>query len=106
MPGYDLPDAACMIAAIEACAERAVEPIVGKPSPIILREGLDLLGLKAEECVMVGDRPETDMVMAHRAGLTGILVLSGVATAEHAAALEEQPDFIVESVARIAEALA
>ena len=78
MPGYRLPDAACMIAAVEACTERKVDPIVGKPSEIMLREVLELLELEPGQCVMFGDRPETDMLMAARAGLTGALVLTGV----------------------------
>ena len=82
-----------------------MEPIVGKPSAIMLREGLALLGLEARDCVMVGDRPETDMAMARRAGLTGILVLTGVTSAEAAAALPEQPDFTVQSVAAIGATL-
>ena len=104
MPGYDLPDAACMIAAIEACTGRKVDPIVGKPSAIMLQEALDLIGLEAGECAMVGDRPETDMLMAHRAGLTGILVLSGVAKAEDVPLLEEQPDYVIGSVAELGPA--
>jgi len=53
MPGYRLPDAACMIAAVEACTGRKVDPVVGKPSKIMLQEALDVLGLGAEQCVMV-----------------------------------------------------
>ncbi|KPK66315.1 MAG: HAD family hydrolase [Planctomycetes bacterium SM23_32] len=106
MPDYDLPDAACMIAAIEACTRRRVEPIVGKPSAIMLREGLDILGLRAEHCAMVGDRPETDMLMAQRAGLAGVLVLTGVTSAEDLDALEVEPDYVIGSVARLAEACA
>ncbi len=102
MPDYDLPDAACMIAAIEACTQRKVEPIVGKPSDIMLREGLDMLGLEPSQCAMVGDRPETDMVMARRAGLTAILVLTGVTSSEDLDSLAVKPDFILSSVAEIA----
>jgi len=105
MPDYDLPDAACMIAAIEACTQRKVEPIVGKPSSIMLREGLDIIGLRADECAMVGDRPETDMLMARRAGLTAILVLTGVTAREDLASLAVRPDFVLDSVAALAEAL-
>jgi len=105
MPGYDLPDAACMIAAIEACTEKRVQPVVGKPSGIMLREGLDLLGLPPQDCAMVGDRPETDVLMAHRAGLTAVLVLTGVARLEAAPGWPEQPDFIVESVGDIGATL-
>jgi arabinose operon protein AraL len=104
MPDYDLPDAACMIAAIEACTQRKVDPIVGKPSPIMLREALDLIGLEASECAMVGDRPETDMQMAHDAGLTGVLVLTGVTGPDDLATLPVQPDCILRSVQALVEA--
>jgi phosphoglycolate/pyridoxal phosphate phosphatase family enzyme len=104
MPDYDLPDAACMIAAIEACTQRKVEPIVGKPSEIMLREAMDIIGLEPTECAMVGDRPETDMLMARRAGLTAVLVLTGVTSAEDLGALPVEPDYVLDSVADIAEA--
>ena len=50
----------------------------------------------------VGDRLYTDMAMATRAGVKGVLVLSGEATEEDVAALpagaEQLPDLIVQSV--------
>ena len=105
MPGYNLPDAACMIAAIEACTRRKVEPIVGKPSAIMLQEALDILHLEARECAMVGDRPETDILMAHRAGLAGILVLTGVTSAADLDSLPVRPDIVLPTVGQIAEVL-
>ena len=105
MPGYNLPDAACMIAAVEACTQRKVDPIVGKPSEIMLREVLDLLGLGASQCAMLGDRVETDMVMAARAGLTGVLVLSGVTRRSDLSDLLVHPDFVIASVADLLPAL-
>jgi len=98
MQGYALPDAACMIAAIEACTERKVDPIVGKPSEIMLQEVLDLLNLEPGQCVMFGDRPETDLLMAARAGLTGALVLSGVTGRDDLDRLSVRPDLVLESV--------
>ena len=51
---------------------------------------------------MVGDRLYTDMAMASRAGVVGVLVLSGEATLEDVAALaegaEQQPTVVVKSV--------
>ncbi len=105
MPGYRLPDAACMIAAVEACTERKVEPIVGKPSEIMLQEVLDLLALQPEQCVMVGDRLETDMVMAERAGMTGVLVLTGVTRPEDLARSPQQPELVLRSISELLRAL-
>lgn len=101
MPGYDMPDAGCMIAAIEACTERPVDPIVGKPSPIMIREALDLLGLSAEECAMFGDRPETDLMMAHRAGIGFVLVLSGVTDEDDLDSLPAEPECVARNVGAI-----
>jgi HAD superfamily hydrolase (TIGR01450 family) len=105
MPGYHLPDAACMIAAIEACTERKVDPIVGKPSPIMLQEALDTLGLEAPDCAMVGDRLETDMQMARSAGLAAVLVLTGVTKREDVERIGVRPDIVLEGVREIAGVL-
>ncbi|MDA7464087.1 HAD hydrolase-like protein, partial [Candidatus Poseidonia alphae] len=63
---------------------------------------IEALGLEPGRCAMVGDRLYTDMAMATRAGVVGVLVLSGEATREDVAALdldaEQRPTFIVESV--------
>lgn len=102
MPGYELPDAACMIAAIEACTLRKVEPIVGKPSEIMLAEAMDLLGLPPGQCVMFGDRLETDLMMAKRAGISFVLVLSGVTRPGQVDSAPFGPDLVLESIAEVA----
>lgn len=105
MPGYNLPDAACMIAAIEACTERTVQPIVGKPSSIMLEEAMAICRLQPEECMMLGDRPETDITMARNAGMTSTLVLTGVVTADKLDGLPIEPDYVIQSVATLKDAL-
>jgi ribonucleotide monophosphatase NagD (HAD superfamily) len=52
--------------------------VVGKPSPIILEVALRRLGVAAADCVIVGDRIETDIVMGKEQGLASVLVLSGI----------------------------
>ncbi|MFW5923485.1 MAG: HAD-IIA family hydrolase [Planctomycetota bacterium] len=99
MPGYDLPDAACMIAAVETCTERKVSPIVGKPSAIMVQEVLELLDLEPADCAMFGDRIDTDMLMARETGLTAVLVLTGVTTRAELDPAGVQPDVILDSVA-------
>ena len=76
--GGEIPDAAGMIGAVEGVTGRKVDPIVGKPSAITLAVALDRLGLPAGDCVIVGDRLETDIAMGRAAGLATILVLTGV----------------------------
>jgi NagD protein len=77
-----------------------VDPyFVGKPNPLMVREGLNTLGAHSETTVMVGDRMDTDMVAGIEAGLETILVLSGMTTAAEVDRFPYRPSRIVESVA-------
>lgn len=80
VPGGGEPDAAAIIAAIEACTNTRCVEMVGKPSPIMARTVGAMLGLPAERCMMVGDRLETDIAMGAQAGMATTLVLSGAST--------------------------
>jgi phosphoglycolate/pyridoxal phosphate phosphatase family enzyme len=94
-PTGGLPDAAAVIGAIEGCTGRPVEVIVGKPSPITARAILDRLQLPAAECIIVGDRLETDVRMGQEAGMATAVVLTGVTTPEQLAASDIQPDYVL-----------
>ncbi len=94
----EIPDAAGMIAAVEAVTGRRVEPIVGKPSPIMLRVALERLGLTASDCAVVGDRLETDIAMGKAAGLATILVLTGITRPGNPAIARWQPDHVLASL--------
>ncbi len=94
--------------AICACLTAATgrRPVVlGKPEPSVLLELCRRFGLERAEMAMVGDRLYTDMVMAQKAGVLSVLVLSGEATAEEAAALSRPPDLIVADVGEFGERL-
>jgi NagD protein len=94
--------------AICACLSAATgrHPVVlGKPDPFMLVELCGRIGLGVSEVAMVGDRIYTDVAMARRAGVVAVLVLSGEATAEDAAALEHPPDLIVADVGELGEHL-
>ena len=56
------------------------------------------MGLQPQQCAMVGDRLYTDMEMAERAGVHGILVLSGEATKEDLEDAPQNPSLVVGSV--------
>ena len=76
--GGDIPDAAAVIGALEGCSGRKVELVAGKPSAMIVDMVLGRLGLEASDCLMVGDRLETDILMGNKAGMSTALVLTGV----------------------------
>ncbi len=88
VPGGGEPDAAAMIAAIEACTNTTIEAVVGKPSRYMAEAVLNLLDLPPERCIMTGDRLETDVLMGLNAGMAGALTLTG---ATNAAALKTSP---------------
>jgi arabinose operon protein AraL len=94
----EIPDCAGMIAAVEAVTGHTVEVIVGKPSPIILDVALQTLGVAAGDCVIVGDRIETDIVMGQRLGLATVLVLTGITRAGDPRIAELHPDLVVPSI--------
>jgi len=98
------PGAGAFQAAISAAT--GVQPlIVGKPEPTMLSIGLRLLGCAPQEAAMVGDRLDTDIVGGQRAGLVTILVLSGVVSAEAAAASPIKPDYVLRDLAELGERL-
>jgi NagD protein len=83
-----------------------VEPYyVGKPNPLMMREGLNSLGAHSENTVMVGDRMDTDIVAGIEAGLQTILVLSGVTAADQVERFPYRPTRVVDSVADLVEEL-
>ena len=101
--GGEIPDCAGMIAAVEAVTGETVEIVVGKPSPIILEVALRRLGVTAADCVIVGDRLETDMLMGRRLGLATILVLSGVTRPGDPRIAATAPDHVLRSIRELAE---
>jgi phosphoglycolate/pyridoxal phosphate phosphatase family enzyme len=97
-PSGGEPDAAAIIAAIEACTGAKCDPVVGKPSPIMVALIMDLLKLPPERCIMVGDRLETDIRMGIAAGMASCLVLTGDATRASLAASGLQPTLVLERI--------
>ncbi len=95
-----VPGAGSILAAIEASTYTA--PIIaGKPSPLMYEIALERLGLRAEETLVVGDRPETDIAGAQAIGCHTALVLSGVTTREQALAWRPEPDIIADDLSSV-----
>ncbi len=101
--GGEIPDAAAVIGALEGCSNRKVELIAGKPSSLIMEAVLERLSLRAEDCLIVGDRLETDMLMGNNAGMATALVLTGVTQRDDLAHSPVVPDFVLESIADLSD---
>ena len=99
VPGGGEPDAAAMIAAIEACTNTQVEAVVGKPSAIMAEAILRLVDLPPEHCIMTGDRLETDVLMGLKAGMSGALTLTGATDEAALAAASIRPTYVLRQLA-------
>jgi HAD superfamily hydrolase (TIGR01450 family) len=98
--GRGEPDAAAIVAAIEACTGTKCQVNVGKPDPIMLETIMDLIGLDAKECVMSGDRLYTEIQMAKRAEMPSAIVLTGETTEKDLAGepKENLPDYTLQRI--------
>lgn len=74
---------------------------VGKPSPIMMRVGLRMLGCTREETAIVGDRMDTDIIAGIHADIDTVLVLSGVTAEEDLKTFAYHPRYVLSGVGEI-----
>ena len=95
-PEGPLPDVGSFLALYETATGRRPDKIFGKPDTEILAP--IFAEYEKSQVVMSGDRLSTDKLLAERAGIDFVLVLSGEATLEDARAERRQPEVIVENL--------
>jgi NagD protein len=93
------------VAALIRHATGVAPYFVGKPNPLMMRVGLNVINAHSESTVMVGDRMDTDVVAGIEAGMETVLVLSGVTKAGDVDRFPYRPSRIVDSVASLIEEL-
>lgn len=98
--GRGEPDTAAIIGAIEGCTGIQCERHFGKPDVFMLETAMQRLGLRAEDCLMVGDRLTTDIRMAIDAGMPSALPLTGETTMAMLESIGagQRPNFVVERI--------
>ncbi len=91
------PGAGAMIGALVGCSGKKPSVVVGKPSPRMIKLALEILRSKPSETAIVGDRLDTDITAGKRAGVTTILVLSGVSKRRDVVKAKGKitPDFVI-----------
>jgi HAD superfamily hydrolase (TIGR01450 family) len=95
-PDGGIPDCAAMLAAIEASTGVKAEAVVGKPSPHMAETLLGRLGVAPDRTLLVGDRLDTDIAMALRAGMDAALVLTGATDRSDLADSRWSPTFVLD----------
>lgn len=101
MPGGAIPDAGATIAALEYITGRKVDLVAGKPSSLVMQVAAQRMGLTPAQCMMVGDRLETDIRMGQEAGMATAAVMTGVSCREDVAKIEKRPDYIMDCLCEL-----
>jgi 4-nitrophenyl phosphatase len=99
-----IPGNGATIAYIQA-ATGVTPEVIGKPAPTMLEIGMRLLGASPGETAIVGDNLLTDIPAGMRAGVTTVLVLTGVSTHAHLASAAAPPDAVFADLVALQEAL-
>jgi HAD superfamily hydrolase (TIGR01459 family) len=68
---------------------------IGKPYPGIYQHALDILG-KPERVLCIGDSAEHDVAGGQAAGLTTLLVMTGVSAGVAETAIKPKPDYLMD----------
>ena len=100
-----LVDCGALCVCIENATGRVPDIVFGKPDRIMIDGIIEKHGLKQNEIAMVGDRLYTDMEMARKAGIIGVLVLSGEATLDDFKKSGLSTELVVDNIAVLAELL-
>lgn len=87
------PGAGACIAGITV-ASRVQPTIVGKPEPLMMHKAAEHMELDPADVVMVGDRLDTDILAAQRAGMMTALVLTGLTDRTMVAESDILPDYV------------
>lgn len=96
MSGDELvPGSGAIIGSVAATIEREPDTIFGKPSLPAQRLALDRMDIPPEDCLIVGDRLETDLEMGRQTGMTTVLVCSGVSDPDDIDDSRVTPDYCI-----------
>ncbi|XP_015242740.1 PREDICTED: pyridoxal phosphate phosphatase [Cyprinodon variegatus] len=106
--GRILPGSGSLTAAIEVASGRKAT-VIGKPSRFMFEcISSQFRGVDPAQCLMVGDRLETDMLFGFNCGLDTMLTLTGVSQIEEAQEYRDSeqttnrsyvPDYVVDTIA-------
>lgn len=93
----DEPECGMLLAALVATTRRRPR-IIGKPSRAMFVEACARIGLPPSALTMIGDRLDTDIRGARRAGIRAALVLTGHTTRAMLAISGIRPDLVLEDL--------
>lgn len=99
-PRGPLPGNGSLVAALGTALDRTPDVVVGKPEPALFRLAAAHRG--ATRCLVVGDRLDTDIRGAARAGMASLLVLTGVSTPADLLRSADRPTYLAPDLTGLA----
>jgi 4-nitrophenyl phosphatase len=100
-----VPGNGSTVAALQTSTD--VAPLViGKPQPTMIDLAIERLGVPKEQCLIIGDRLDTDVEAGGAAGIATVLVLTGVHRVVDVPRFPAAPDFVVDDLIQFRAALA
>lgn len=97
-----VPEAGTTLAALQAATGK--NPlIIGKPEKYLFEIAVERLGSIPSRTAIVGDRLDTDILGGKRAGLTTVLVTTGVDTMESIPEKAIDPDLVIDNLEKLLE---
>lgn len=93
------PGNGALVSAVHLAVGR-LATFAGKPEPEIFQVAFERFGIAPERTLMIGDRLDTDVLGANRAGVHSALVLTGIDSAKTLLACDAsmRPDYVLEDL--------
>ncbi len=95
--GAIIPACRALVAPIELTTGKQAY-YLGKPNPLMMRNGLNILGCEEEDIAIIGDRMDTDIVAGVESEIDTVLVLSGVTSREDLEIFPYRPTHVLNGV--------
>ncbi|MFX3632387.1 MAG: HAD-IIA family hydrolase [Candidatus Pristimantibacillus sp.] len=93
-----IPDTGSLVKALETASMLPAFEILGKPSKYFADYAFEKLQCSPEQCLMVGDRLDTDILLGNVHGMYTALVLSGSDSREGIVRTGIEPDYLWSSI--------
>jgi HAD superfamily hydrolase (TIGR01450 family) len=100
VPGGFHPGAGVVVASVVTAAGPP-DRVFGKPQTDMANLALDRLRLPKESCLVVGDRMDTDILFAKKAGMDSALVLTGATSRGNLGEYDYSPDYVFDTIVDI-----
>lgn len=91
------PATGSLIAPIEIATGKKAY-FVGKPNPLMLRQGLKLINCHSKDIAFIGDRMDTDIIAGIESNVDTILVLTGVTSREEISDYPYRPKYVINQI--------